>query len=156
MTANLFTTGDDLAEGVHVELKLLDIIVGGWRPTEYELVSLVDHLAKCSYCRGALGVLLAVQLKDEPPDCLSRKEGDAPPDRLAETVHETDLLKDIGAYVEILETQEEVEARKRFPQLAAHLDICEACRVDVQEIRALLHEAEEDGLIEPLCSGTHC
>ena len=56
----------------------------------------------------------------------------------------------MSAYLEVLEIYGESEAQTLFPLLAAHLERCKFCWLEVEKTQALLRQAEMEGLMTPL------
>lgn len=139
-------------EHSHVDAKLADLAIGVWQPTHPEIEHLIDHLEKCIHCQIVLGALIVAQVEINASESGSTEVAQIHLSKLAEAIHETFMQIDIEMYIEVTEMQGEDEAHKQFPTLAAHLEGCKTCQSDIEGIRALLHQAVEAGLIEPLPS----
>lgn len=56
-----------LSCSVHIESRLLDLVVGIWQPTPLEEAHLIDHLMECMYCKIVLAAFV-VHMEDDYED----------------------------------------------------------------------------------------
>jgi hypothetical protein len=121
-------------------------------PQEDELNALAkqmaDHLLTCESCQKTLAAIierLTIQAVEGSPE---RVRGVELLERFNAVLTKVRVRKDIEPYAAILYQYGEARARHQFPDLAAHLDECETCRVEV-EARRRYHVtkmgAETDG-----------
>lgn len=148
MTNRLLTSPLDISsiQDIHIEHKLMDLVTGAWQPSHFEQQNLLDHLTTCTHCLHLLKAIVAVQTEDNLNSFVGQVDNELLT-RLTETIQVVDQLEQMHEYIDVLRAQGEVEAQKHFPLLVAHLSKCRACQREVEDIRALLEDAERDELI---------
>jgi hypothetical protein len=126
----------------HVMSTIRNIIVGEFSPTVEEQELILAHLLTCQTCQIDFEQLVALTLDDSIHNLLSQLK----------QAHQLNQERDelIAAYAEEIEVNGIELAKKRFRGFSLHLEHCEVCKEEVEEIRSALKEAEQDGLIAPL------
>ncbi len=135
-----------LEQHPHILLVLIDLIRGVGHPNPSEQEQILSHLVECVPCQDDLRTLLAIELERDRPEEPIRKLIS----RLSSIIEKTRIRQDIPAYVEAIELWGDEEAKKRYPQLADHLQICKSCQLLITGVQNLKREAEEAGMIAPL------
>ncbi len=131
----------DHAYFVHV---LLALMTGQWHPTQDQQEELITHLNECVACQKMLTKWL-----HEERDYDRKHDGESAIlqellSQLEQTLHNTQVHTEIGAYIDRLFEQGEEAANLQFPQFARHLRTCKAYRSDVEETWALLRLLEQN------------
>lgn len=128
----------------HYGSRLIHLLVGDWRPDVIEREALVTHLAECEPCRMAFVVLLVAEQEYErsydPAEVTIRNLLA----RIVKMQEEMSLqgYELRGAYAEMIVSEGETEAAKRFPILAAHAKDCSVCREAIDDTVSFLQEDE--------------
>lgn len=140
---------DLLKDLPHVLPRLIDLLMGEWEPTQWQQEELLAHLAECLYCQIALRICIEQELNYDRSMKLSEDLGRLLLSQLTEIIHATTIRDDIGTYIEIADAGSIEEANTRFPLLAEHLRVCNACQRDVHGTLDLLQRAKHAGFIGP-------
>lgn len=128
----------------HVYAELLGFLSEEHTLTSIERRRINAHLTHCIECQTLVGKYLVdaiTYLKKHGQDAARVQ---ATLERLSRLTHKT-LKKDIPAYAEVADNNGEGRARERFPFLAAHLEICEGCRLVVHDLCEWLREENKVG-----------
>lgn len=146
------TVFESLDTPPHVLSQLTAMFLENWHPTHAERETLLPHLVECLSCQLSLTMLIALELESD----LSREDSRTLQTLLAQLTdlfHETQT-EDLATYMEVLEAQSHDEADSQFPLLSEHLKQCRDCQSTLEETQALLHRAEQAGLIAPFAVRT--
>lgn len=128
----------------HVYAELLGFLSGEYTLTSIERRRVNAHLTHCIECQTLVGKYLVdaiTYLKKHGQEAVRVQ---VTLERLSRLTHKT-LKQDIPAYAEVAGNTGEDRARERFPFLAAHLEICEECRLVVHDLREWLREENKVG-----------
>jgi hypothetical protein len=127
---------------------LLNLLTGLWQPDQREMARFTEHWMTCLSCQSVLAKLI-IQLERWPSTASNSAALHHLHHSLQKLIHERIYLINMGLYIEKLEREGEERARKFFPEIAAHLAKCAACRLDIETTQAWLRSAEAEGLLTP-------
>lgn len=141
------TIDPENAKEPHIYTELLGFLSGEYILTPSERRRVNVHLGECIECQTLMGKYLvdAVTYLKEHGQAATQVQ--VALQKLSKLTHKT-LKRDIPAYAEIAESQDKDKVRERFPFLAAHIEICEECRLAIQDIREWLREESKIGSSE--------
>lgn len=143
--------GPDLLAPPHILPALMEFLAGDSPPDSSQKEQWLSHLQTCHYCRTAVVFLLKVaegyDLRNNNPQEPVRNllAQFAKISREAETreAREAQVFERMGAYAEAVAAVGQEKADERFPDVAAHLQICDDCRAAVQSTVAALKESQK-------------
>ena len=144
----------NLEQPPHVLPVLIGLVRGEAHPDSLEQERIFGHLTECVLCQDALRTLLAIELDRDRQIGITEAPIKKLISRLSSIIEKTQIRQDIPAYIEAIELWGDEEAKKRYPQLADHLQNCKSCQSLVTAVQSLKREAEEAGMIAPLVAGT--
>ena len=142
--------GPDLLVPPHVLPLLMELFAGDRQQAFSQQEQLLAHMATCHYCRTAVMVLLSyaqeydhINNDSEKPtrDLLTRF---ADISRAIEA-REAQEFERLGVYAEAIVAEGREKAAQRFPDVAAHLNICPDCRSALEATVAFITGTEETG-----------
>ena len=139
----------NLEEPPHILPILIGLVRGEGHLNPYEQERMLEHLAECASCQGALRTLLVIELDQDGQVGITEEPIRKLISRLSKIIEKTSIRQDIPAYIEAIELWGDEEARKWYPRLAEHLQSCKSCQSLVTGVQDLKREAEEAGLIAP-------
>ncbi len=141
--------GPDLLVSPHVLPLLMELFAGDTQKALSQQEQLIAHITACHYCRTAVMVLLGYAQEydrrynpEEPArDLLARFAGIS----RAVEARESQEFERLGVYAETIVAEGREKAAQRFPDVAAHLNICSDCCSAIESTVALIAGAEETG-----------
>lgn len=143
----------NLEQSPHVLPLLIGLVRGEIHPNSFEQEQILRHLTDCISCQDALRTLLAIELDQDRQIGITEEPIGKLIVRLSRIIEQTQIRQDIPAYVEAIELWGDEEAKKKYPELAEHLQNCKSCQSLVTGVQSLKREAEEAGMIAPLAGG---
>ena len=140
--------GPDLLVSPHILPVLMELFAGDSQQALSQQEQLLAHLTTCHYCRTAVMVLLSYAQEydrrnndpEEPTRDLLKRFADISRTLEAREAREFELL---AAYAEAIVAEGREKAAQRFPDVAAHLNICSDCRSALEATVASITGAEE-------------
>ena len=142
-------------ESVHVDMKLIELARGIWKPSQSELDTLVDHFSRCAHCDFVLQQLIVVQKESQEAEGYPGKQYQQTLSQLEKAIHQVHDYNTVAAYIETLEREGTKQANELFPILAAHIKFCKRCQRDISEIQETIDDMIKEGLIAPLEAKSH-
>ncbi|MGH2497348.1 MAG: hypothetical protein ACRDIV_21820 [Ktedonobacteraceae bacterium] len=141
--------GPDLLVSPHVLPQLMELFAGDRQQAFTQQEQLVEHLETCHYCRTAVMVLLSYAQEydhrnnnpEEPVRALLARFTSI---NRAIEAREAQEFERLGVYAEAIVKEGQEKAAQRFPDIAAHLNVCSDCRSAIESTVALIRKAEED------------
>lgn len=135
--------GPDLLASPHVLPLLMELFAGDSQQALTQQEQLLAHLTTCHYCRTAVMVLLGYAQEadrrnndpEEPArDLLKRFAG------ISRTLEarEAREFERLAAYAEAIVADGREKAAQRFPDVAAHVNVCADCCAALDETVASL------------------
>jgi hypothetical protein len=125
----------------HVISQFLKPSTGEWLIFSLEQESLPEHFFHCLLCQRTLIMFVEETLRQDQKNGFPEDSACMLLEQLRALIHET-LRAFIGPYIDVCKLKGEREAKRRFPELAAHLKECDECRQVVNETLSLLTEIE--------------
>lgn len=148
-TAALSRFSPDLFVSPHVLPLLMELFIGERQQVIAQQEQLLAHLNICHYCRTAVVVLLGLASEydlrnnDSQEPALDLLTRFADISREIEA-YEARMYECLGAYAEYLAEEGQDKARLRFPDIAAHLEICPDCHTAVEATVSFIAEETID------------
>ena len=145
----IIAAGPDLLVSPHVLPQLMELFAGDIQQALSQQEQLIAHITACHYCRTAVAVLLSYteeydrRYNPEEP-ALDLLERFANISRTIEA-REAREFERLGAYVEAIVKEGTEKAAQRYPEVAAHLNICSDCRSMIEDTVAFINGTEEIG-----------
>lgn len=146
----IIAAGPDLLVSPHVLPLLMELFAGDRQLAHTQQEQLVAHLETCHYCRTAVMVLLSYA---QEYDHRNNNPEEPTRDLLARFAHISRLIEAceareferLGAYAEAIVNEGRKKAARRYPDVAAHLNICSDCRSMIEDTVVFINETEETG-----------
>lgn len=124
--------GPDLLVSPHVLPLLMELFAGDRQQALSQQEQLIAHITTCHYCRTAVIVLLSYAQeydrrynREEPTRVLLSRFADI---SRAIEAREGQEFERLAAYAEATVADGREKAAQRFPDVAAHVNICADCR----------------------------
>jgi len=143
--------GPNLLAPPHILPALMELLAGDSPPDLSQKEQLLSHLATCHYCRTAVMFLLKVaegydhrnNNPEEPIRDLLTQFENISREAEAREAREAWVFERMGAYAEAIVAEGREKAAQRFPDVAAHLQICPDCCSAVEATVAAITKPEE-------------
>ena len=129
----------------HIVNKLIDLLVGEWRPTSFEQELLTIHLSECSDCRVAFSILLVIGREYEAKEDNSKKFIQAFSAQFR-TIHdqiEAHKFEQLGVYAEKIVAEGHAKADEQFPILATYIKRSPDYQLVLEDTLKFLDEPKE-------------
>jgi anti-sigma factor ChrR (cupin superfamily) len=140
--------GPDLLSSPHALAALMELFAGDKEQALAQQEQVMTHLTMCHYCRTAVMVLLTVAQEYDR----RHNEPEEPTrellNRFAETSRAIEArqareFERLAAYAEAILSEGQEQAARRYPDVAAHLNICSDCQSALEATVAFLTEQHE-------------
>lgn len=137
-TNTLPAVGKSELGGRHILDTMRDVIANEHALTKEEQEQFHTHLLTCQICQYAFEEIVKAVFNDSPDDTSSASARE----QLAqlEEAHQRNQERDelIAAYVETIEMSGAETVAERYPALHRHIEECEICQAEVEDIRIML------------------
>ena len=137
-------TGARLGDGQHIDDLLRPLAERPTPPDEEELnalaTTMADHLLTCEPCQQMLSAIIGRLTIQTEEGSAERARGIDLLHRFNAVLLKARVRKQLDPYAAVLCLQGPDAAREQFPEVALHLEDCEACRAQV-EARVRKHSA---------------
>lgn len=127
-------------ETLHIDDLLRPLAEKATPPGEEEINTLAktmaEHLLTCEPCQATLSAIIMRLTEQAEEGSLERARGAQLLQRFNAVLVKARVRKQLGPYAATLYVHGEAAARAEYPEVADHLEQCEACRQEVADRRA--------------------